>query len=206
MFTNRPAIKNEKTPIIDQKKLTKFSDLENDFFLIRDVVQKDLISNSNNTSMDVDLLRSKIEDVYNQVLEDENILYNHDTRTKMLKWVIADIIGYGPIEPLLDDPEITEIMVNGYDKVFVERFGLIERTSVKFDNNDHLMRVIDRIVSPLGRRVDETSPMVDARLPNGNRINATIPPPSLDGPILTVRKFVSDPLTIQDLIAEGKLG
>ena len=206
MFTNRPAIKIEKTPITDQKNLTKFSDLENDFFLIRDAVQKDLISNSNNdTSMDLDFLRSKIEDVYNQVLEDENILYNHDTRTMMLKWVIADIIGYGPIEPLLDDPEITEIMVNGYDKVFVERFGLIERTSVKFENNDHLMRVIDRIVSPLGRRVDETSPMVDARLPNGNRINATIPPLSLDGPILTVRKFASDPLTIQDLIAKGTL-
>ena len=206
MFTNRPAIKKEKTPITDQKNLTKFSDLENDFFLIRDVVQKDLISNSdNNTSMDLDILRSKIEDVYNQVLEDENILYNHDTRTTMLKWVIADIIGYGPIEPLLDDPEITEIMVNGYDKVFVERFGLIELSPVKFENNDHLMRVIDRIVSPLGRRVDETSPMVDARLPNGNRINATIPPLSLDGPILTVRKFASDPLTIQDLITKGTL-
>ena len=123
----------------------------------------------------------------------------------MLKWVIADIIGYGPIEPLLEDPEITEIMVNGYDEIFIERFGLIEQTSVKFENDAHLMRVIDRIVSPIGRRVDEMSPMVDARLPNGFRINATIPPLSLDGPILTVRKFETQPFTVQDLIAKGTM-
>ncbi len=203
MFTNRPAIKKE-TPIHDQKNQVKFSELKNDFFLIRDVVQKNLLAN-NDTSMDSDLLRSKIEDCFNQVLEDENILYNHSDRIQMFEWVIEDIMGYGPIEPLLKDPEITEIMVNGYDKVFVERFGLIEQTSVKFENDAHLMRVIDRIVSPIGRRVDETSPMVDARLPSGYRVNATVPPISMDGPILTVRKFASDPLTIQDLIAKGTL-
>ncbi|MDO9545549.1 MAG: CpaF family protein [Pelolinea sp.] len=206
MFTNRPAIKKKVTPISDQENLTKFSELENDFILIRNAVQKELLTNSNNnTSMDLDRLRPKIEDCYNQVLEDENILYNHSTRTQMLEWVIADIIGYGPIEPLLKDPEITEIMVNGYDKVFVERFGLIEPTSVKFENDDHLMRVIDRIVSPIGRRVDETSPMVDARLPSGYRVNATIPPLSMDGPILTIRKFATEPFTVQDLIANGTL-
>lgn len=203
MFTNRPAIKKE-TPIHDQKNQAKFSELKNDFFLIRDVVQKNLLAN-NDTSMDSDLLRSKIEDCFNQVLEDENILYNHSDRTQMFEWVIEDIMGYGPIEPLLKDPEITEIMVNGYDKVFVERFGLIEQTSVKFENDAHLMRVIDRIVSPIGRRVDETSPMVDARLPSGYRVNATVPPISMDGPILTVRKFRTDPFTVQDLIANGTL-
>jgi pilus assembly protein CpaF len=206
MFTNRPAIKKELPPIAEQKDLAKFSELENDFILIRDAVQKELIANSlDKASMDLDHLKSKIEESYNQVLEDENILYNHDTRIKVLRWVIADIIGYGPIEPLLEDPEITEIMVNGHDKVFVERFGLIELTTVKFEDDDHLMRVIDRIVSPIGRRVDETSPMVDARLPNGNRVNATIPPLSLDGPILTIRKFAADPLTIQDLTAKDTL-
>ncbi len=205
MFTNRPAIKKE-TPIPDQENQTKFSELENDFFLIREAVQENLVANSNNdTSMDSDLLISMIEDYFNQVLEEENILYNHSTRTQMLEWVIADIIGYGPLEPFLKDPEITEIMVNGYDKVFVERFGLIEQTSAKFENDAHLMRVIDRIVSPLGRRVDETSPMVDARLPNGYRVNATIPPLSMDGPILTVRKFAAEPFTIQNLIANGTL-
>jgi len=205
MFTNRPAIKKE-TPIHDQKNQTKSSELKNEFFLIRDTVQKNLLTNDNNkNSMNSDLLRLKIEDCFNQVLEDENILYNHSERTQMLEWVNEDIIGYGPIEPLLNDSEITEIMVNGYDKIFVERFGLIERTSVKFENDAHLMRVIDRIVSPIGRRVDETSPMVDARLPNGYRVNATIPPLSMDGPILTVRKFATEPFTIQDLIANGTL-
>ena len=205
MFTNRPAIKKE-TPIHDQKDQTKFSELENDFFLIRNAVQENLLENSNNdTLMDLDHLRSMTEDIFNQVLEDKNILYNHSTRIQMLEWVIADIIGYGPLEPLLKDPEVTEIMVNGYDKVFVERFGLVERTSAKFENDAHLMRVIDRIVSPIGRRVDETSPMVDARLPNGYRVNATIPPLSLDGPILTIRKFATEPYTVQDLIANGTL-
>jgi len=205
MFTNRPAIKKE-TPIQDQKKQTKFSELKNDFIMIRDAVQKNLLADSNNdTPMDSDRLRSMTEDFFNQVLEDENILYNHSTRIQMLEWVIADIIGYGPLEPLLKDLEITEIMVNGYDKIFVERFGLIERTSAKFENDAHLMRVIDRIVSPIGRRVDETSPMVDARLPSGYRVNATIPPLSLDGPILTIRKFAAEPFTVQDLIANGTL-
>ena len=204
MFTNRPAIKKE-TPIHDPKNQTKFSELKSKFFFIRDAVQKNLLADNNNTSMDSDLLRSETEDCFNQVLEDENILYNHSERTQMLEWVVEDIVGYGPIEPLLKDPEITEIMVNGYDKVFVERFGLIERTSVKFENDAHLMHVIERIVSPIGRRVDETSPMVDARLPNGYRVNATVPPLSMDGPILTVRKFRADPFTVQDLIANGTL-
>lgn len=205
MFTNRPAIKKE-TPVHDQKDQTKFSELENDFFLIRNAVQEHLLTvGSNDTSMDLDHLRSMTVDFFNQVLEDENILYNHSTRAQMLEWVVADIIGYGPLEPLLKDPEITEIMVNGYDKVFVERFGLIERTSAKFEDDAHIMRVIDRIVSPIGRRVDETSPMVDARLPNGYRVNATIPPLSLDGPILTIRKFATEPFTAQDLITNGTL-
>ena len=204
MFTNRPAIKKE-TPIHDPKNQTKFSELKSKFFFIRDAVQKNLLADNNNTSMDSDLLRSETEDCFNQVLEDENILYNHSERTQMLEWVVEDIVGYGPIEPLLKDSEITEIMVNGYNKVFVERFGLIERTSAKFENDAHLMQVIDRIVSPIGRRVDETSPMVDARLPNGYRVNATVPPLSMDGPLLTIRKFASEPYTVQDLIANGTL-
>ena len=205
MFKNRPAM-NKETLTHVQKSQTKIPELESEFILIRDAVQENLLTNSNNdTSMDSDRLRSMIDDCFNQVLEDEKLFYNHSTRSQMLEWVIADIIGYGPIEPLLKDSEITEIMVNGCDEVFVVRFGLIEPTSVKFENNAHLMRVIDRIVSPIGRRVDETSPMVDARLPNGYRVNATIPPLSLDGPILTVRKFATRPFTVQSLVANGTL-
>lgn len=204
MFTNRPAMRRE-IPTVVQQTQTRFSELDSDFYLIRDSVQKILLSDNNDNnnfrSMDPDRLRSKVEVCFNQVLEEENILYNHSVREQMLNWVVADILGYGPIEPLLNDPDITEIMVNGFDQIYVERFGLIEPTAVKFENNAHLMRVIDRIVSPIGRRVDETSPMVDARLPNGYRVNATIPPLSLTGPILTIRKFATRPFTAQDLIA-----
>ena len=201
MFANRPAMKRETIAPITKSE-TKNSQLETGFVKIRDAVQKNLLSNNNyDASIGADQLRSMIEESFNQVLDDEKILYNHALREQMLKLVNADIIGYGPIEPLLENPEITEIMVNGYDEIFIERFGLIEPTSVKFENNAHLMRVIDRIVAPIGRRVDEMSPMVDARLPNGFRINATIPPLSLDGPILTVRKFSTRPYTVQDLIA-----
>ncbi|MFU8827259.1 MAG: ATPase, T2SS/T4P/T4SS family, partial [Brevefilum sp.] len=180
MFTNRPAMKRE-APTITQQGQTRFSDLENDFYLIREAVQKILLSDNHDGSkpLDPDRLRSKVENCYNAVLEEENLLYNHSIRQQMLDWVVADILGYGPIEPLLSDPDITEIMVNGHDQIYVERFGLIEPTSVKFEDDAHLMRVIDRIVSPIGRRVDESSPMVDARLPNGYRVNATIPPLSL---------------------------
>ena len=205
MFTNRPAMKKEIIAPIPKSE-TKTTQLESDFFKIRDAVQKNLLLNNDyDASINSDQLRSMIEEGFNQVLDEEKILFNHALREQMLKWVIADIVGYGPIEPLLEDPEITEIMVNGYDEIFVERFGLIEPTSVKFENNTHLMRVIDRIVAPIGRRVDEMSPMVDARLPNGFRINATIPPLSLDGPILTVRKFSTRPYTVQDLIANSTM-
>jgi pilus assembly protein CpaF len=202
MFTNRPAMKKDVSTMVQQTQ-TKFAEFESDFYLIRESVQKMLLSgnnNNNNIKINPDHWRTKIEECYNQVLEDENLLYAHNTREQILEWVVADILGYGPIEPLLNDPDITEVMVNGYNQVYVERFGLIEPTTVKFEDNAHLMRVIDRIVSPIGRRVDEASPMVDARLPNGYRVNATIPPLSMTGPILTIRKFATRPFTAQDLV------
>ena len=177
MFANRPALKREAPPPPPEAQV-RTSELKKDFFLIRDAVQNDLIKKSkNDASLDSDHLRTLIEDNFNKVLEEENLLYNHSTRHQLLNWVVADITGYGPIEPLLNDAEITEIMVNGYDQVYVEKSGLIEKTPVRFEDDAHLMRVIDRIVSPIGRRIDEASPMVDARLPNGYRVNATIPPP-----------------------------
>lgn len=209
MFNNRPAIKNN-TPFQNSesrsKPKPKAPEIEKEYYLIRDAVQSRLLEENNDyASMDSEALRSTIEECFNQVLEEDNILYNHSARTKMFDWVVADIIGYGPIEPLLKDPDITEIMVNGYENVFVERFGLIESTSVRFENDAHLMRVIERIVSPIGRRVDETSPMVDARLPSGFRVNATIPPLAMDGPALTIRKFAAKPFTVQDLISKGTM-
>lgn len=209
MFTNRPAI-IEQTTHSPQSPSQQSSSSENwdvsvDVYHIRDRVQGKLLAE---TDGDVNLshlpqMRQMIETLFNQVLAEENLLYIRSVRSKMLEWVQSDILGYGPIEPLLNDGSITEVMVNGPKNVYVERRGLIEKTTVNFEDDAHLMRIIDRIVSPLGRRVDESSPMVDARLPNGYRVNATIPPLSLEGPVLTIRKFAQTPFTAQDLIANG---
>jgi pilus assembly protein CpaF len=204
MFTNRPAMK-KTSPVQLAASKKKFDELEKDFYFVRDAVQKLLLSNNSDVMMSAADLKLLIEKCFNEVLLEENLLLNVSMHDQLLEWLEADILGYGPLEPLLANPDITEIMVNGHDEIFVERFGLIESTTVKFENEAHLRRVIDRIVSPIGRRVDETSPMVDARLPNGYRVNATIPPLSLDGPILTIRKFSARPFTAQDLIANGTL-
>lgn len=206
MFTNRPAMKKDVATQVDESR-ENFAELETDFYRIRDMVQHRLLAQKNGdvSLSDQKKVKQIIETFFNESLEEAKLLYNHAVRAKLLEWVIADIIGYGPIEPLLNAPDITEIMVNGHDEIFIERFGIIEPTNVHFEDDAHLRRIIDRIVSPIGRRVDETMPMVDARLPNGYRVNATIPPLSLDGPILTIRKFAVRPFTAQDLIANGSL-
>jgi pilus assembly protein CpaF len=212
MFTNRPAVNNRHTgntrPLYQNTpSIESLGGVIADVYQIRDRVQKKLLAE---TDGDVSIehlpqMRQTIESLFNQVLVEENLLYSRANRAVLLEWVIADILGYGPIEPLLQDGSITEIMVNGSKEVYVERNGLIEHTTITFENDSHLIRIIDRIVSPLGRRVDESSPMVDARLPSGYRVNATIPPLSLDGPLLTIRKFATTPFTAQDLIANGTL-
>jgi pilus assembly protein CpaF len=205
MFRNRPALKRQTSTQMEIDS-SKNSELEEEFIPIREAVQKKLLANtSNEVSMDAEKIKSLIEDVFTQTLEEKNLLYNRSTRNQMLEWLIADIVGYGPLEPLLNDPDITEIMVNGNNQIYVERFGLIELSPVQFENNGHLMRVIDRIVSPLGRRVDETSPMVDARLPSGYRVNVIIPPLSLNGPTITIRKFSTRPFEVNDLILNNTM-
>ena len=128
-----------------------------------------------------------------------------EERRELVRQLTDDILGYGPLERFLSDDTVTEVMVNGPDRVYVERGGKIERTNARFVDDAHLMRIIEKIVSQIGRRVDEASPMVDARLPDGSRVNAIIPPLSLTGPTLTVRKFARDPYTINDLISFGTL-
>jgi pilus assembly protein CpaF len=209
MFANRPANNNRSGSLsLEMGNNGNNDGLGNpsaDVYHIRDRVQRKLLAE---TEGEVNLshipqMRQMIETIFNQVLGEENLLYTRSTRAQMLEWVLADILGYGPLEPLLRDNTITEVMVNGPSSVYIERYGKIEKTKVVFENDGHLMRIIDRIVSPIGRRVDEASPMVDARLPNGYRVNATIPPLSLDGPLLTIRKFSQTPYTAQDLIANG---
>jgi pilus assembly protein CpaF len=128
-----------------------------------------------------------------------------EERRQIIREITDDILGYGPLEPFLRDDSVTEVMVNAFDKIYVERLGKIERTGASFADNSHLLRIIDKIVSQVGRRVDESSPMVDARLPDGSRVNAIIPPLALRGPTLTIRKFSRDPYTMNDLISFGSI-
>ena len=148
-------------------------------------------------------VRRTVEDTFNRVLEQEQIVLTRVERLRLFEAIAAEILGFGPIEPLLKDDTISEVMVNGPRQVYIERRGKLILSDVQFQDDDHVMRVIDRIVSPLGRRIDESSPTVDARLPDGSRINAVIPPISLVGPVLTIRKFSKDPLTIDDLVRFG---
>jgi len=128
-----------------------------------------------------------------------------EERRRIQAEIADDVLGYGPLEPLLRDDSVSEVMVNAHDRIFVERDGRLERTDASFVDDAHVMRIIDKIVSQVGRRIDEASPMVDARLPDGSRVNAIIPPLSLKGPTLTIRKFARDPYTMDDLIKFGSL-
>ena len=149
-----------------------------------------------------DLTERVLRTVTEQLALDRTPL-TREERRQVTREITDDILGYGPLEPLLRDDSITEVMVNDFDKVYIEREGKIDRTPVTFVDNAHLLRIIDKIVSQVGRRIDEASPMVDARLPDGSRVNAIIPPLSLRGPTLTIRKFSRDPYTIDDLIEFG---
>jgi pilus assembly protein CpaF len=137
------------------------------------------------------------------ILGEENIVLSRPERARLFEQIAAEILGFGPLQPLLDDESVTEIMVNGAKNIYIERKGRIHRVPVTFESNEHVMRIIDRIVAPLGRRIDESSPYVDARLPDGSRVNAIIPPISLVGPALTIRKFFKNPITIEQLVQYG---
>ena len=150
-------------------------------------------------------VRQQVEDIFNSILDSENIVLTRTERARMFESIAADILGFGPLETLLNDPEISEIMVNGPRSIYVERKGKLTKSDVIFNNDEHVMRVIDRIISPLGRRCDESSPMVDARLPDGSRVNAVIRPISLVGPCLSIRKFKKEGITVEDMIRFGTL-
>ncbi|TME10353.1 MAG: CpaF family protein [Chloroflexi bacterium] len=148
-------------------------------------------------------VRRQIEEIFSRVIDEEGLALTRAERVRMLEQITDEIIGLGPLEPLLRDDSISEIMVNGPRQVYIERAGKLELTNVVFQNDDHVMRIIDRIIAPIGRRVDESSPMVDARLTDGSRVNAIIPPLSLVGPVITIRKFSASPFTTDDLIRFG---
>ena len=150
-------------------------------------------------------VRATIEELFRTILQEEGLVLSRRDQMQLFDAIIAEILGLGPLEPLLAEDSITEIMVNGPKSIYVERQGNLTRVNVTFESNDHVLRVIDRIVSPLGRRVDESHPYEDARLADGSRVNVIIPPLALNGPTITIRKFSKRPLQIDDLINYGSI-
>jgi pilus assembly protein CpaF len=151
-------------------------------------------------SLDRTQSEAQIRQALQRLLSDESTPLSRTERDRLIEEIGYEVLGLGPLDPLLRDPDVSDILVNGPNQVYVEKFGRLHLTDVKFRDNDHLMRIIERIVSGVGRRVDESSPMVDARLPDGSRVNAIIPPLALDGPALSIRRFGKDPYKIEDLV------
>ncbi|MBC7813564.1 MAG: CpaF family protein [Burkholderiales bacterium] len=180
---------------------------DNSYMDLKSRVQNRLLSELDQ-SMDLSRkneVRTHIEELFNAILSEEGMVLSRAERLRLFESIVAEILGFGPLEPLLSDESITEIMVNGPKNIYVERKGNITRANVSFENDDHVLRILDRIVAPLGRRVDESSPLVDARLPDGSRVNAVIRPIALCGPTITIRKFAKKPFTVDDLIKFGSL-
>jgi pilus assembly protein CpaF len=182
---------------------------EDPFAELKRKVNQSLVDNLGPKLYDARMTQSELESRVRQTLQE--VLAQEDTpltvadRARISQEIADDILGYGPLEPFLRDPDITEVMVNTYDTIYVERAGRLFRTEGRFADEGHLRRVIDKIVARIGRRIDESSPMVDARLPDGSRVNAVIPPLSIDGSMLTIRKFSTEPYMAEDLIGFGTM-
>jgi pilus assembly protein CpaF len=191
----------------EAKKLVRPPVEADKFSLIFRKVQEKLLSEVDLTKPEINEaeVRAKVDKILNDVLTEEHIFLSRLERDRIFNQLLDEILGYGPIQPLLNDDTINEIMVNGPYKVYIERNGKIEKTNITFRDSEHLMRIIDRILAPLGRRVDESSPYMDARLPDGSRVNVIIPPLSLVGPVLTIRKFAKIPFTVEKLIEIGTI-
>jgi len=156
-------------------------------------------------SLDEQQLRTMVTSELNSIVSTDGAALTYDERARVVASIADDVLGYGPIEQFLADPDVTEVMVNGTSSIYVERNGRLRRTDTRFRADDHLRQIIERIVSKVGRRIDESSPMVDARLPDGSRVNAIIPPLAVDGPTLTIRKFSKDRWGVGDLVRFGTL-
>jgi pilus assembly protein CpaF len=192
--------KRRRRSMGDKKSGDNYSD-------IKQRIQNRLLSELD-PSMDIsrkDEVRRQIQELFSAILQEEGMVLSKTERERLFESIVADILGLGPLEPLLDDEDVTEIMVNGPKNVFVERAGKVSLSGVTFESEEHVLRVIDRIVAPLGRRVDESSPLVDARLQDGSRVNVVIRPIALCGPTITIRKFSKDPFGVQDLIRFGTM-
>jgi pilus assembly protein CpaF len=152
-----------------------------------------------------DQIRGELRNLVEKLLEEDAVVINDAERKTLTRDIQNEMLGFGPLEPLLEDPTVSDILVNTHRQIYVERRGKLELTDVTFSDDAHLMKIIDKIVSRVGRRIDESSPMVDARLPDGSRVNAIIPPLAIDGPIMSIRRFSADPLRLADLVAYGSM-
>jgi pilus assembly protein CpaF len=203
--SNLPAIPGGPTNVATGPRLTSQAPVRESFRDVKFRIQNRVIQDLDpklDLSNQVEV-RRQIEEIFGKVIDEEGLALTRAERVRMLEQITDEIIGLGPLEPLLRDESITEVMVNGPRQVYIERSGKLELTNVVFQNDDHVMRIIDRIIAPIGRRVDESSPMVDARLTDGSRVNAIIPPLSLVGPVITIRKFSASPFTTDDLVRFG---
>src|SRR5437773_6079276 len=152
---------------------------------------------------DAKAVRSSIEEMFNKFIDEEGVVVTRVERQKMLESILDEILGFGPIEPLLKDDTITEVMVNGPFRCYVERKGKLQLSDVTFQSDEHVMRIVERIIAPIGRRVDESKPYEDARLPDGSRVNIIIPPLALNGPVVTIRKFPKYRIQVADYVKFG---
>jgi pilus assembly protein CpaF len=177
------------------------------YFDLKSRVQNRLLAELDPTTdiTQIGTVRGTIRDLFEQVLTEENIVLSRQEKHRLFEQIAAEILGFGPLQTLLEDDEITEIMVNGPKNIYIEKKGKLKRVPMSFESDEHVMRIIERIVAPLGRRIDESSPYVDARLPDGSRVNSVIPPISLVGPTLTIRKFSKNPITIEQLVKFGSI-
>ncbi len=202
----RPALGKEKAAPIVPIQVDPFQNLKSRIHK-RIVDEMSLEESKGLTDKNVDkkILEDFVAKISNAVMDEEAVPVMRGDRLRLIVEVVDGVLGFGPIDPLLKDESVSEVMVNSASQVYVERKGKLILTDVRFRDDAHVMQVIEKIVAPLGRRIDEGSPMVDARLPDGSRVNAIIPPLALLGPCITIRKFAKDPLQVDDLVAFGTL-
>jgi pilus assembly protein CpaF len=204
MKMNHLIAGKDETPITLRKRLDKLL-VTNEYFELKTRIHDrliDLIDLSLIDSLDEGLLRQEIGKLVEKILSENKNTFplNFAEKDRLHKEIQDEVLGLGPLEPFMKDPTVSDILVNTYKQIYVERFGKLEATEARFKDDNHLRRIIDKIVTAVGRRVDESSPMVDARLHDGSRVNAIIPPLAIDGPILSIRRFAVDPLEMEDLL------
>jgi pilus assembly protein CpaF len=209
---NKGRVEELEITTSEEVKTVKFTkNTGKDFEKIKEIVHEKIIDElksadfNNLTEESENALENKIKEIATETILEGETNYIPSEREQIVQEVVNETLGFGPISPLVADTNVSEIMVNGVDRIYIEQKGKIVLTDIKFKDEGQLLNVIDRIVTPLGRRVDEVSPMCDARLPDGSRVNVIIPPLALKGPTITIRKFSDNPFTVKDLIAFGTI-